>query len=127
MRNSLIIILILTFLTAKLNAQFTVTGSTGADGNYTSLTGASGVFAKISAFLQTGNTIVITVSGNSAGEPGFSALKQKDWNSLIIYPTAPGGYTISGAASKPLIYFDGADNVTIDGRVDATGSTNSLT
>jgi hypothetical protein len=46
---------------------------------------------------------------------------------MSIYPTG-SARTISGTiAGAPLIDLNGADNITIDGRIDATGSTKSLT
>jgi len=45
--------------------------------------------------------------------------------SINIYPTATG-LSISGNLATPLIDLNGADNVTIDGRVYATGSTKDL-
>ncbi|MCD4679369.1 MAG: hypothetical protein K8S00_03175, partial [Bacteroidales bacterium] len=47
------------------------------------------------------------------------------YSSINIYPTETG-LSISGDLAKPLIDLSGADNVTIDGRVNATGTTKSL-
>jgi hypothetical protein len=44
---------------------------------------------------------------------------------VTIYPTVTG-LSISGDLAAPLIDLNGADNVTIDGRVNATGSTADL-
>ncbi len=49
-----------------------------------------------------------------------------DYTSVIIYPTKPG-VKISGSLAAPLIDLNGADNVTIDGRVNATGTTRDVT
>jgi hypothetical protein len=43
-----------------------------------------------------------------------------NWSSLIIYPTVTGK-TISGSFAAPLIDLNGADNVTIDGRLYTAG------
>jgi len=108
-------------------AQITVSGSTGADGTYTSLTNVSGAFQAINGTGQTGNAIVITVTGNSISEEGTNSLNAGAWASLTLYPTGTG-YTIGGnIASGPLINLNGADHVTIDGRVNATGSAKDLT
>lgn len=48
------------------------------------------------------------------------------WTSLKIYPTVKGK-TISGDFSGALISLEGANNVTIDGRVNQIGSTRALT
>jgi gliding motility-associated-like protein len=42
------------------------------------------------------------------------------YTSILIYPTVTGK-TISGSLSSPLIDLNGADNVTIDGRLNQTG------
>jgi hypothetical protein len=121
----LIISLLLFPLAAVVNAQVTVTGSTGADGNYTSLTNVSGAFEAINGIGQTGNTIIITVTGNSTFEAGTNSLNAGGWTTLTIYPTSTG-LTISGSVAGPLINLNGADNVTIDGRVNAAGSAKDL-
>ena len=56
---------------------------------------------------------------NASGTSGSS------YTSIIIYPTA-AGLTISGSPNAPLIDLNGADNVTIDGRVNATGTGKDL-
>jgi hypothetical protein len=43
-----------------------------------------------------------------------------------IYPTK-AGVTVAGSLNAPLVRLQGADNVSIDGRVNATGTTPSLT
>jgi len=48
------------------------------------------------------------------------------YTSVTMYPTV-SGVTIGGNIAAPLIDLNGADNVVIDGRVNATGSTKSLT
>lgn len=121
MKKHLIIIFSLIILTNVAFAQIHVTGSNGADGDYTSLTQAGGAFAKINSSAQTGMAIVITVTANSTTEDGATSLNAGAWNSLTIYPAAPG-MTISGSTNKPLINLNGADFVTIDGRVNKTGS-----
>ena len=49
-----------------------------------------------------------------------------NYTSVNIYPVATG-LSVSGDLSEPLIDLNGADNVTIDGRVDGTGTTRDLT
>ena len=48
------------------------------------------------------------------------------WTSLKIYPTVKGK-TISGDFSGALISLNGANNVTIDGRINQLGTTRALT
>ncbi|MDP3913489.1 MAG: HYR domain-containing protein [Bacteroidota bacterium] len=56
---------------------------------------------------------------NASGSGGSS------YTSVLLYPTATG-LSISGNLNAPLIDLNGADNVTIDGRVNATGSAKDL-
>ena len=107
-------------------AQITVSGSTGANGTYTSLTNASGAFQAINSTAQTGNNIVITITASSTSEAGTYALNAGTWTTLTMYPTS-SGLSISGNVAAPLLDLNGADNVTIDGRVNATGTTKDLT
>ena len=96
-------------------AQITVSGSNGADGNYTSLTNAGGVFAALNVTSQAGQTITITVTADVTTELGTTALTGAAglWTSLTINPT--GARTISGDVAIPLIDLNGAQRVTIDG------------
>ncbi len=104
----------------------TVAGSTGANGPYLTLGAA---FAAINANAnQTGNAIAITIVNTTAEGTATATLNQPSggsWATLTIKP-APDGLTklINGSttAGNPLIDFNGADNVTIDG--DAFGSRN---
>ena len=100
----------------SLLAQVTVTGSTGADGNYTRLGLA---FTALNGTAQTGNSIVVTITGNTT-ETAVAQLTAGTWTSLVIYPTV-SGLSITGNLTTPLINLNGADNVTIDGRVGQAG------
>ncbi|MEI8049463.1 MAG: hypothetical protein WCI92_18935, partial [Bacteroidota bacterium] len=99
----------------------TVSGSTGADGTYTSLTNVTGAFAALNAQSQAGNAIEVTIEGSSIHETGINSLNAGAWNTLTMYPIYTG-LTVSGNIAGPLINFNGADNVTIDGRVNQAGS-----
>jgi hypothetical protein len=113
-------------VTNFLNAQITVTGSNGANGNFTSLTNAGGAFAAINASSQTGQNIIVTITGSSVAEAGTNSLGAGTWTSLTIFPSA-SGLTISGSSNNAMLNLNGADNVVIDGRVGRTGSTPDLT
>jgi hypothetical protein len=104
-----------------INAQVTVTGSTSADGNYTRLALA---FTAINSASQSGNNIVLTIT-SSTTETAIATLNAGSWTSLKIYPVT-SGLSISGNLATPLINLNGASNVTIDGRVNATGSSKDL-
>jgi hypothetical protein len=108
-------------------AQVTLTATVGTStGSFTTLKGA---FDAINA--GTHNGVVVIKINSSTTESASAALNASgsgsaSYTSINIYPTTTG-LSISGAMATPLINLNGADNVTIDGRVNATGSTNSLT
>lgn len=74
-----------------------------------------------------GYTSAPTVSfgGSGSGAVGTAAIGG-NYNSITIYPTA-AGLTISCNAEWATLNLLGADNVTIDGRVNRSGSTSDLT
>lgn len=67
-------------------------------------------------------TVTITASYT---EPGIAELTGVGITSCRIY--TDGAYTITGNVNNPVILLNGANNVTIDGRIGQTGSTRSLT
>jgi hypothetical protein len=102
----------------------TVTGSTGADGSYPSLTQTGGAFAAINAAgSQTGNNIVVSVVGDVATEDGANGLNNGGWTALTVTPT--GARSLSGSAAGPLINLNGASNVVVDG-LNTGGNTLSI-
>ncbi|MFA5297521.1 MAG: hypothetical protein WC389_04860, partial [Lutibacter sp.] len=111
----------LLLFTFQANAQVTVAGSTGANGDYTTLKLA---FDAINFNTeQTGNDITVSITANTI-ETASAVLNQptiSSWNSLTIFPTALN-LTIEGNISGPLINLIGADNVTLDGRVNHIGN-----
>ena len=108
-------------IAAALTGSKTVGG--GGVPDYTTLTGAGGLFAAINANVVTGN-LTITIAGDLT-EDGTNALNQ--WAEEGV-----GGYTltivsdgalrtISGAVANGMIRFNGADRVTVDGRIAGAG------
>jgi hypothetical protein len=90
---------------------------------YTTLKGA---FDAINAGTHQG-VITIKINGSST-ETASAALNASgagsaSYTSVTIYPTATS-LSISASLITPLIQLNGADNVTIDGRVNQTGSAN---
>jgi hypothetical protein len=71
---------------------------------------------KLNASTTESSSAVLKASGS--GSSNYTAVN--------IYPTA-SGVVISGNLQYPLIDLDGADNVTIDGRVNASGANVDLT
>lgn len=69
----------------------------------------------------TGNTTETATATLNASGQGST-----DYTDITMYPLVPG-VSISGSVAGPLINLNGADNVTIDGRLNATGSTIGLT
>ena len=120
MKNTFLFIvglLSIVFITKIAQSQITVSGSTGADGDYTTLTVSGGAFDLINSSVQTGNNIVITITADATAETGTISLNEGAWATLTINPTGGVARTISGTptAGNPLINLNGADNVTIDG------------
>ncbi|MEO8664010.1 MAG: T9SS type A sorting domain-containing protein [Ignavibacteria bacterium] len=109
------ILFALLFISTAAQSQVSVSGSTGADGTYTSLTSAAGAFEAINSGSQTGNSIVISITNDALTETGANSLDAGTWTSLTISPSGGAGRTISGSNAGPLINLNGADNITIDG------------
>ena len=125
-RQLIILIIFVLACGASAFAQnVTVAGSTGADGSYATLKDA---FDAINTNTnQTGNTITLTVIGDTNEGTSTALLNEPSgglWSLLKIIPS--GARTITGAttAGSPLVDLNGADNVLIDG-LNAAG--NSLT
>jgi hypothetical protein len=101
-------------------AQVTVSGSTRSDDNTTYTT----LHAAINALgWQNGtNEVVITISGSTTEMGDWDIIgNTKNWGSLKIYPTT-SGCIISGSVGGAILRFEGAHNVTVDGRVNQTGN-----
>jgi hypothetical protein len=105
------------FLISSTFSQVTVAGSSGADGEYASLPLA---FTAINSNTQDNKNLTITITGVANQGASSAILNAQAWTSLTIMPGVGGG-TISGNPANPLIDLNGADNVTIDGRVGGAG------
>lgn len=111
------LIFTLVFVIAGSAQNVSVVGSTGADASYATLGAA---FTAINANTnQTGNVITVSIVGDTT-ETAPVVLNQPSggsWTSLTISPSGGVARTISGAiaAGSPMIDFNGADNVTVDG------------
>ena len=74
---------------------------------------------------------IITIKINSSTTESASAVLNSSgtgssiYSSILIYPTETG-LSINGNLATPLIDLNGADNVTIDGRVNAEGAVKDL-
>jgi len=120
MRFAILLFCILNFVEINnLNAQTTKTvGGAGAD--YSTLKLA---FDSINAGSITG-AITLQITGSTT-ETATAKLVGGAYTSVNIYPTS-NGLSISGNIAGSLLHLYSADNVTIDGRVNATGSTRDL-
>lgn len=117
---------VVTVVTQAAANKVNVVASVGtASANYSTLKLA---FDAINAGTHKG-TIVITVFGSTtetaAAVLNASGSGSASYTSVNLYPTV-SGLSISGSLTTPIIDLSGADNVTIDGRVSATGSTKNL-
>ena len=77
---------------------------------------------------QSGKDIEIQIAGSTT-ETATAALNQPataSWNSLTIYPTV-AAVEIAGDFAGALIDLNGADNVTITGKINKEGDSKSLT
>lgn len=86
-------------------------------------------FDKINDGTHRGNiTIKInhSTTETAAAVLNASGTGAANYSSVSIYPTA-AGLSVSGNLSTPLIDLNGADQVTIDGRANTTGTTKDLT
>lgn len=85
-------------------------------------------FDKINDGTWTGN-VICKISGNTSESVSAvlnAGTSPANYSSVLIYPTM-GGLQVSGSIAGPLVLLSGADNVTLDGRVNATGEVASLT
>ena len=81
-------------------------------------------FDAINAGTHTG-AIVITISSSTTetatAQLNASGSGSANYTSILIYPSATG-VSVTGSLSSALIYLFGADNVTVDGRVNQSGN-----
>ncbi|MBK8610409.1 MAG: hypothetical protein IPL84_10845 [Chitinophagaceae bacterium] len=111
----LLLFIVFAFISGS-QAQVTVSGSTGADGTYASLTQALGAFATINAAgSQAGNNILITITADVATEDGANQLNNGGWTTLTVNPSGGAARVLSGNVNTALVSLNGATNVTIDG------------
>jgi hypothetical protein len=106
------------------DAQITRTvGTTGAD--YSTIKGA---FDAINSGSITGSISLQIIDNTTEGASAVlnaSGTGSASYTSINIYPTV-SGKTISGNINAPLIDLNGADNVIIDGRINASGTSKDL-
>ncbi|MEI7982198.1 MAG: hypothetical protein WCI71_11140, partial [Bacteroidota bacterium] len=80
------------------------------------------ITVKINSSTTESETAALYASGSIKNAPGNGGA---NYNSVHVYPTA-SGLSIAGNLAAPLIDLNGADNVTIDGRVNQAGDKNLI-
>ena len=115
----------LVLYSSNLSAQISISATVGVPtGSYTTLKSA---FDAINNGIHQGN-IQISVNASTT-ETATATLNASGglsgYSSITIRPTT--ACMISGNVAGPLIMFNGADTVTIDGRIGGVGNTRSLT
>ncbi len=109
-------------IVGSLSGNYTI----GPAGNYTTLTGAGGLFADLNSKVVTGN-ITATIVSNFT-EPGTNALNQMTEEpsgsnfTLTVKPDGTTTRVVTGTFTGSLIRLNGADNVTFDGRFGGSGN-----
>ncbi|HZV70501.1 MAG TPA: NosD domain-containing protein [Saprospiraceae bacterium] len=125
LHSVMVAVFLIFIIHARVQAQVTVAGSGGAaNGSYTTLKLAFDALNLVTT--QAGNVITVTLSANTT-ETAAAVLNQpsvSSWTSLTITCTSP--VTISGSITTAVIKLNGADNVTIDGRIGGTGRNLSI-
>lgn len=102
----------LVLLGGKLTAQnVNVTGALVGNGTYATVGDA---FSAINSGAQTGSIITVAIVGNTT-EPASAVLNAGAWSQVTIVPFGGAARTISGSVAGPLIDFNGADKVLVDG------------
>ena len=123
LKISFILLVINLTFTSELRASGTYT--VGAGQTYSTLKLA---FDAINAGSITG-VIVLQISADCAetatASLNASSSGSASYTTINIYPTG-STRTISGALASSLVTLNGADNVTIDGRLSGSGTANSL-
>ena len=116
-----------------ISAPFTGIKTVCAVGcDFTTLTGATGIFKAINDGVATGNVEIQIAGDLTVGEDGtngLNALAEQPAGSnftVRIYPTG-AARAITGAANTALIRMNGASRVTIDGSIGGVGTDRSLT
>ncbi len=101
--------------------------------DYTTLTGATGIFKAINDSVATGN-INIEIAGDlivgEDGTNGLNTLAEEPVGSnftVRIYPTGTAPRLITGTFNGALIRTVGASRVTIDGSIGGTGTSRDMT
>jgi len=100
------------------NAQVTVSGATAGNGSYATLAAA---FGAINAGTQGASDNIVVQLSAGTSESTTASLAAGNWSSLTIFPTS-AAVSVTGNIAGALISLNGADRVTIDGRLNQSGT-----
>ena len=114
-RLSLILVFIGWGITQSL-AQVTVSGANAGNGSYATLQSA---FAAINVAGNNGSGPISVVLSANTTETGAAVLDNITWSSVTVTATTP--VTVQGSIVGAIVKLNGADNVTIDGRIAGSG------
>ena len=124
--KKLILLALLIIATISAQSQITLTATAGTTtGSFTTLKAA---FDAINAGTHQGVINIMVNASTAEAAPAVinaSGTGSAVYSSIAIYPTAPS-LSISGNLAASIIDLNGANNVVIDGRVNAVGNTVSL-
>lgn len=124
---SMVITILFSFITSIVSAvPISGTKTVGSGGNYPNLTSA---FADINANGLSGTLTLQLIAGYPASAETYplqvpNATATSNFG-VTIYPTV-SGLSITSSNTTGTLNFNGSGNVTIDGRVNMTGSTQNL-
>ncbi len=104
-------LLLVTLSGSALAQNVLVSGALVGNGSYPTLGAA---FTAINGGAQTGAIIIVSITGNTT-EPVTATLNQGSWTYLYVSPQGGATRTISGAIVGPLVEFNSADRVAVDG------------
>jgi hypothetical protein len=70
--------------------------------------------------------LILKINANLV-ETSTLTLTSSAYSSILIFPTLTGLHISGDMGSLPVFYFNGAKNITIDGRLNGTGANNPVT
>ncbi len=111
---TIIIVFSLTTFNHSFSQNVSVSGAVSGNGSYPTLAAA---FNALNGGAQTNAIVNILIIGNTTEPVAGAVLNNGSWNSILIQPSGGLQRTISSAVTPglPLIDFNGADKVKIDG------------
>lgn len=116
LRVCLLLLLTGLWSTNTLAQNVAVSGANAGNGSYATLQSA---FAAINVAGNNGSGPISVVISNNTTETGTAVLDNITWASVTVTATVP--VTVQGSIVGAIVKLNGADNVTIDGRIGGIG------